>query len=169
MVELSSNCEKVTKPEFDSTGISFYLIHVLFLQEGLTSEEISRREPEESGSMQVILAVSIWCLWVRVFLVIKYCTNLTCSLKLIIQPLEFISIITLFADEFFIVGPQMTDARCKRCMEKQVGLREIIQTGHGDRYQVSCICFFVIELFNTSLHVSIKNIGFFLPKRKHMS
>ncbi|XP_073132947.1 ASI1-immunoprecipitated protein 3 [Henckelia pumila] len=54
------------------------------LKEGLTSEEISSREPEESGIMQ------------------------------------------------------MTDARCKRCMEKQVGLREIIQTGHGDRYQLEC-------------------------------
>ncbi|XP_073285628.1 ASI1-immunoprecipitated protein 3 [Primulina huaijiensis] len=54
------------------------------LKEGLTSEEISSREPEESGRMQ------------------------------------------------------MTDARCKRCMEKQVGLREIIQTGHGDRYQLEC-------------------------------
>lgn len=34
---------------------------------------------------------------------------------------------------------QMTDARCKRCMEKQVGLIDIIQTGHGDRYQLECV------------------------------
>ncbi|KAL0329803.1 UNVERIFIED_CONTAM: hypothetical protein Sradi_4967000 [Sesamum radiatum] len=34
---------------------------------------------------------------------------------------------------------QMTDARCKRCMEKQVGLTDIIQTGHGDRYQLECV------------------------------
>ncbi|KAL8053858.1 hypothetical protein ABFX02_05G100700 [Erythranthe guttata] len=34
---------------------------------------------------------------------------------------------------------QMTDARCKRCMEKQVGLTDIIQTGLGDRYQLECV------------------------------
>ncbi|KAG8382229.1 hypothetical protein BUALT_Bualt05G0055100 [Buddleja alternifolia] len=34
---------------------------------------------------------------------------------------------------------QMTDARCKRCTEKQVGLIDIIQTGHGDRYQLECV------------------------------
>ncbi|XP_022737039.1 uncharacterized protein LOC111289940 isoform X1 [Durio zibethinus] len=31
---------------------------------------------------------------------------------------------------------QMTDARCSRCMESKVGLRDIIQAGHGDRYKV---------------------------------
>lgn len=31
---------------------------------------------------------------------------------------------------------QMTDARCKRCQEKKVGVVDIIQAGHGDRYQV---------------------------------
>ncbi|KAH6761066.1 bromo-adjacent homology domain-containing protein [Perilla frutescens var. frutescens] len=55
------------------------------LKEGLTAEEIARREPEETGRMQ------------------------------------------------------MTDARCKRCSEKQVGLTDIIQTGHGDRYQLECV------------------------------
>ncbi|KAL3833490.1 hypothetical protein ACJIZ3_008226 [Penstemon smallii] len=34
---------------------------------------------------------------------------------------------------------QMTDARCKRCSEKQVGVRDIIQAGHGDRYQLECV------------------------------
>ncbi|XVF52899.1 hypothetical protein PTKIN_Ptkin05aG0055400 [Pterospermum kingtungense] len=34
---------------------------------------------------------------------------------------------------------QMTDARCLRCMEFKVGLRDIIQAGHGDRYQLECI------------------------------
>ncbi|KAK9276313.1 hypothetical protein L1049_005844 [Liquidambar formosana] len=34
---------------------------------------------------------------------------------------------------------QMTDARCKRCMEKKVGLTDIIQAGIGDRYQLECI------------------------------
>ncbi|XP_057978309.1 uncharacterized protein LOC131164830 [Malania oleifera] len=34
---------------------------------------------------------------------------------------------------------QMTDARCSRCMEKKVGLIDIIQAGHGDRYQLECI------------------------------
>lgn len=31
---------------------------------------------------------------------------------------------------------QMTDARCSRCSEIKVGLRDIIQAGHGDRYEV---------------------------------
>ncbi|KAJ4712068.1 bromo-adjacent-likey (BAH) domain-containing protein [Melia azedarach] len=34
---------------------------------------------------------------------------------------------------------QMTDARCSRCNESKVGLRDIIQAGHGDRYQLECI------------------------------
>ncbi|GMI76333.1 BAH domain-containing transcriptional regulator 1, ASI1-Immunoprecipitated Protein 3 [Hibiscus trionum] len=34
---------------------------------------------------------------------------------------------------------QMTDARCSRCMEFKVGVRDIIQAGHGDRYQLECI------------------------------
>ncbi|KAG9145118.1 hypothetical protein Leryth_008919 [Lithospermum erythrorhizon] len=33
---------------------------------------------------------------------------------------------------------QMTDARCKRCSMKEVGLRDIIQAGTGDRYQLEC-------------------------------
>ncbi|KAH7662999.1 BAH domain proteins protein [Dioscorea alata] len=35
---------------------------------------------------------------------------------------------------------QMTDARCSRCMEKKVGVADIIQAGGlGDRYQLECI------------------------------
>ncbi|OMO58646.1 hypothetical protein COLO4_34461 [Corchorus olitorius] len=34
---------------------------------------------------------------------------------------------------------QMTDARCSRCSELKVGVRDIIQAGHGDRYQLECI------------------------------
>ncbi|MED6170904.1 hypothetical protein PIB30_035587 [Stylosanthes scabra] len=34
---------------------------------------------------------------------------------------------------------RMTDARCQRCMELKVGLREIIHAGHGDRYQLECV------------------------------
>ncbi|KAL9406459.1 hypothetical protein Peur_003431 [Populus x canadensis] len=34
---------------------------------------------------------------------------------------------------------QMTDARCSRCSEFKVGLRDIIQAGHGARYQLECI------------------------------
>ncbi|CAN8246449.1 unnamed protein product [Cochlearia groenlandica] len=34
---------------------------------------------------------------------------------------------------------QMTDARCSRCSQINVGLRDIIQAGHGDRYQLECI------------------------------
>ncbi|MCL7048065.1 hypothetical protein MKW94_006868 [Papaver nudicaule] len=34
---------------------------------------------------------------------------------------------------------QMTDARCSRCMEKKVGLTDIIQAGRGDRYQLECL------------------------------
>uniref|UniRef100_A0A2P2JGI2 Uncharacterized protein LOC105129056 isoform X1 n=3 Tax=Rhizophora mucronata TaxID=61149 RepID=A0A2P2JGI2_RHIMU len=33
---------------------------------------------------------------------------------------------------------QMTDARCGRCSEFKVGVRDIIQAGHGDRYQLEC-------------------------------
>ncbi|KFK31915.1 hypothetical protein AALP_AA6G175400 [Arabis alpina] len=34
---------------------------------------------------------------------------------------------------------QMTDARCSRCSQIKVGLIDIIQAGHGDRYQLECI------------------------------
>ncbi|KAI9075168.1 hypothetical protein K1719_042899 [Acacia pycnantha] len=34
---------------------------------------------------------------------------------------------------------QMTDARCSRCTECKVGVRDIIHAGHGDRYQLECI------------------------------
>ncbi|KAJ6933614.1 hypothetical protein NC651_008876 [Populus alba x Populus x berolinensis] len=34
---------------------------------------------------------------------------------------------------------QMTDARCSRCSEFKVRLRDIIQAGHGARYQLECI------------------------------
>ncbi|KAK1266678.1 hypothetical protein QJS04_geneDACA000424 [Acorus gramineus] len=33
---------------------------------------------------------------------------------------------------------QMTDARCSRCMEKKVGVADIIQAGIGSRYQLEC-------------------------------
>ncbi|KAF0920039.1 hypothetical protein E2562_032613 [Oryza meyeriana var. granulata] len=33
---------------------------------------------------------------------------------------------------------QMTDARCVRCAEKEVGVSDIIHAGHGDRYQLEC-------------------------------
>ncbi|XP_061337262.1 ASI1-immunoprecipitated protein 3-like [Gastrolobium bilobum] len=55
------------------------------LKEGLTAEEITKKEPDESQHMQ------------------------------------------------------MTDARCSRCMDCKVGLREIIHAGHGDRYQLECV------------------------------
>ncbi|XP_035549887.1 uncharacterized protein LOC108997313 [Juglans regia] len=34
---------------------------------------------------------------------------------------------------------QMTDARCSICNENKVGVRDIIQAGHGERYQLECI------------------------------
>ncbi|KAJ1406015.1 Transcription elongation factor S-II, central domain [Sesbania bispinosa] len=55
------------------------------LKEGLTAEEITRNEPDESQDMQ------------------------------------------------------MTDARCSICAERKVGLRDIIHTGHVDRYKLECI------------------------------
>ncbi|CAJ2667214.1 unnamed protein product [Trifolium pratense] len=55
------------------------------LKEGLTSEELTKKEPDEKQHMQ------------------------------------------------------MTDARCSRCAELKVGLREIIHAGHGDRYQLECV------------------------------
>lgn len=39
-------------------------------------------------------------------------------------------------DEF--KSMQMTDARCRRCTERKVGLRDIIKAGLGDRYQLEC-------------------------------
>ncbi|XP_050227944.1 uncharacterized protein LOC126677398 isoform X2 [Mercurialis annua] len=38
-------------------------------------------------------------------------------------------------------GMQMTDAPCRRCNESKVGVRDIIQAGHGDRYQLHCLGF----------------------------
>ncbi|CAJ2650655.1 unnamed protein product [Trifolium pratense] len=55
------------------------------LKEGLTAEELTRKEPDEKQHMQ------------------------------------------------------MTDARCSRCAELKVGLREIIHAGHDDRYQLECV------------------------------
>lgn len=54
------------------------------LKEGLTSEELASKQPEESAPIQ------------------------------------------------------MTDARCRRCSEKKVGVTDIIQAGHGARYQLEC-------------------------------
>ncbi|KAH1135521.1 hypothetical protein GLYMA_05G207800v4 [Glycine max] len=54
------------------------------LKEGLTAEETTKKEPDESQHMQ------------------------------------------------------MTGARCHRCTEGKVGLRDIIHAGHGDRYQLEC-------------------------------
>ncbi|KAL3001674.1 hypothetical protein AAZX31_08G014300 [Glycine max] len=54
------------------------------LKEGLTAEETTKKEPDESQHMQ------------------------------------------------------MTGARCRRCTEGKVGLRDIIHAGHGDRYQLEC-------------------------------
>ncbi|KAK7406132.1 hypothetical protein VNO78_07751 [Psophocarpus tetragonolobus] len=34
---------------------------------------------------------------------------------------------------------QMTDARCSKCMDCKVGLREIIQAGYNERYQLECV------------------------------
>ncbi|KAJ0240900.1 Bromo adjacent homology (BAH) domain-containing protein [Hirschfeldia incana] len=34
---------------------------------------------------------------------------------------------------------QMTDVRCSRCSEIKVGLKDIIQAGNGDRYQMECM------------------------------
>ncbi|KAG4993119.1 Chromatin remodeling protein EBS [Glycine max] len=34
---------------------------------------------------------------------------------------------------------QMTDARCSKCMDCKVGLREIIQAGNNERYQLECV------------------------------
>ena len=52
---------------------------------------------------------------------------------------------------------QMTDARCQRCMEFKVGLRDIIHAGHGDRYQV---CIFSTSVQNSKI-VSCNFIAWF--------
>ncbi|KAL2337239.1 hypothetical protein Fmac_011685 [Flemingia macrophylla] len=34
---------------------------------------------------------------------------------------------------------QMTDARCSKCMNCKVGLKDIIKAGHNERYQLECV------------------------------
>lgn len=53
---------------------------------------------------------------------------------------------------------QMTDARCSRCSEFKVGVRDIIQAGHGERYQVHVFSFLFLNPLKTNLHPS--NISF---------
>lgn len=45
----------------------------------------------------------------------------------------------------------MTDARCKLCAEKNVGISEIISGGHGDRYQVNAL---LLHLHTACAHIS---------------
>jgi hypothetical protein len=83
------------------------------IQEGLTAEETTKKEPDEKQHMQVSFPH--------------------------FPPLQFYSLLceNLLTSAFPPLK-QMTDARCSRCTEFKVGLREIIHAGHGDRYQV-CI------------------------------
>lgn len=37
----------------------------------------------------------------------------------------------------FLLVKQMTESRCSRCSEFKVGVKNIIQAGHGARYQVN--------------------------------
>ncbi|CAA3015552.1 BAH domain [Olea europaea subsp. europaea] len=55
---------------------------------------------------------------------------------------------------------QMTDARCKRCNEKQVGLTEIIQAGHGDRYHVCTFSFLFFNVLNENVFTSLLAIEY---------
>lgn len=47
----------------------------------------------------------------------------------------------LLTISFSLPRKQMTGARCHRCTEGKVGLRDIIHAGHGDRYQVCTLLF----------------------------
>lgn len=52
---------------------------------------------------------------------------------------------------------QMTDARCSRCMEKKVGVADIIQAGGlGDRYQVEQIFYLLSVKRDSSFYFSSK-------------
>nr|GMD75167.1 SWR1-complex protein 3-like [Ipomoea batatas] len=59
--------------------------------------------------------------------------NVQLAQRLLNGELEAYQILNMSPNEL-----KMTDARCNRCTEKQVRLLEIIQTGHGDRYQLEC-------------------------------
>lgn len=61
---------------------------------------------------------------------------------------------------FLLVFVQMTDARCKRCNEKQVGLTEIIQAGHGDRYHVCTFSFLFFNVLNENVFTSLLAIEY---------
>ena len=47
----------------------------------------------------------------------------------------------------------MTDARCKRCQEKKVGVTDIIHAGNADRYQVLAFLLVTLQLFKIMLYV----------------
>lgn len=89
------------------------------MQEGLTTEEITSNQPEEAAKMQV---------------------NIYCFGNIVLFSPNFLIIFLLFIKILFpLLELQMTDALCTRCNVRKVGLVDIIQAGHGDRYQVSMI------------------------------
>lgn len=58
---------------------------------------------------------------------------------------------------------QMTDARCSRCNEFKVGVRDIIQAGHGERYQVlDTFCFCTIKFLRCG--PVLKKLSLLFPK-----
>lgn len=89
----------------------------LWVQEGLTAEETEKKEPDDAERMQVFYP----------FLTIYVLS----SLFDFSWGMSFDHVMSWF-------WMQMTDARCPRCSEIKVGLRDIIQAGHGDRYEVLC-------------------------------
>ena len=86
----------------------------LTFQEGLTAEETAKKEPDESERMQVTFF---------------FTTNSNLFFCLHYALICIISVACM----------QMTDARCSRCSEFKVGVRDIIQAGHGERYQVNSL------------------------------
>ncbi|OMO79516.1 hypothetical protein CCACVL1_13611 [Corchorus capsularis] len=67
-------------------------------------------------------------------LVFNLKNNQLLARRLLNGELEPITILNMSPNEL-----KMTDARCSRCSELKVGVRDIIQAGHGDRYQLECI------------------------------
>jgi hypothetical protein len=86
------------------------------LQDGYTAAETKAREPPQLETLQV--------------------TSKTVSFGLI--PVWYSFEVAVITDEVFLLSKfqQMTDARCKICGEREVGVKDIIHVGYGDRYQV---------------------------------
>ncbi|CAH8383339.1 unnamed protein product [Eruca vesicaria subsp. sativa] len=62
----------------------------------------------------------------------------------------------------------MSNVRCSRCSQIKIGLRDIFQTGHGDRYQLECVAC-VNSSYASRDEISILDIDTKLPSRSTRS